>query len=391
MSEQKSGEIIERVRGETTARERDRLGLSSRYAAPSDAVEERLAEIWRLSLDVDRIGVDDDFFELGGDSLNGAQTFAAIEHEFERRLPLAALVEGPTIRHLARLLGDAAHTGSDDVLVPLRETGGRPPLFCIHELSGNVVVYRLLVRHLDADQPVYGLQYPGQVQADPPRLGLDDMAARYLVAIREAQPAGPYHLAGFSLGGVIAYEIAWRLRAAGEEVALLALIDAGAPGYAPEGLARAALHASEFLHRWPWTWPAYLVRRWRNRRARQRKDAALYRSRTEGDLGARLERLATEILPGAKPGYAPKPYDGRVVLFRCTEERLLWRRVPEMGWRDLVAGGIEIHDIAATHQYLMQEPSVVELAERLETCLRDARADPRAAVPTAAAGSAATP
>jgi len=358
---------------EAAARARERRGLEARYAAPSGAVEERLAEIWRAALDIDRIGVDDDFFELGGDSLAGAQIFAIIEQEFGRRIPLSTLVEQPTIRGLAAYLAGDRPAAADDLLVPLGAGGGGPPLFCVHELSGNVVVYRRLAARLGGDRPVYGLQYPGQHLADPPRLSLADMAARYCAAVRGVQGAGPYYLAGFSLGGTIAYEMALHLVGEGQEVGLLALLDTTAPGSSPRGLARVARHIGEFAHHPPAAWPAYFMRRWRNRRARQRNDKRLYRSASSDDLGARLERLASEILPQAGRGYAPGPYQGRVVLFRCAEDRALWRGAPDLGWNALVAGGVETRDIPATHQYMMQEPAVAVLAEQLEDCLRQAR------------------
>jgi len=202
---------------------------------------------------------------------------------------------------------------------------------------------------------------------------LAELAARYSETIRGRQPAGPYFLAGYSLGGVIAYEVARRLRAAGDEVALLALLDTARPGADPKGPARVLHHIGEFAHRAPWTWPAYFRRRWRNRRRRHRSERALYRSAGENGLGGRLERLATEVLPQAWQRYAPEPYDGRAVLFRCAEDIALWRHAPDRGWNALVAGGVETQDIPTTHQDLMHEPAVAVLAERLAGFLMRAR------------------
>ncbi len=146
-------EFIDGVGPEAATKARNKLGVPDDYVAPSGPAEERLVQFWQAALNVDRIGVHDDFFGLGGDSLAGAQIFAAIEQEFGSRLPLSALVEGPTIRHLAARLARAAPAGEGDVLVPLRTDSGRPPLFCVHELSGNVIVYRRLAAHLSDDQP----------------------------------------------------------------------------------------------------------------------------------------------------------------------------------------------------------------------------------------------
>ena len=342
---------------------------------PLGPLEARLAEMWCAALDIERIGRNEDFFELGGDSLAGAAIFAAIERDFGLQVPLSVLVEAPTLRQLAVRLASATAQGAtakgtDSLLVPLRLGGARPPLFCLHDLSGTVVAYRRLAAHLSDERPVYGLQYPGQDRTEPPRLGLEALAARYCAAIRGQQPGGPYHLAGFSLGGTLAYEVARQLSAAGQEVALLALLDSTAPGSDPKGLRRLARHLGEFAQRPPATWPAYALGRWRNRRARQRADRALYASDETGDgIGARLERLAGEILPQAARAYRPDGYDGRAVLFRCAEDIALWRHSPDKGWDGLVAGGLELRDIEATHQFLMQEPAVAELAAQLEDFL----------------------
>lgn len=187
------------------------------------------------------------------------------------------------------------------MLVPLRSGGSRAPLFGLHDLSGNVVAYRRLTVRLGDNQPVYGPQYPGQHLTEPLCLAFGKLAARLCVAIRRVQPVGPYYLAGSSLGGAIAYEIARHLRAAGKKVALITLLDTAAPGADPRGPARVLRHIGEFAHRPlpPWTWLAYFARRWRNPRRRQHHHLTLYQSTTADGLGARLGRLATEVLSWA--------------------------------------------------------------------------------------------
>lgn len=185
----------------------------------------RLAAIWRELLGLDDLGYDDNYFDLGGDSALAVQLFSRIERELGQRLPAATLFEAPTIHALAKLLAQAAPADAWSPLVLIQPGGPRPPLFCIHDGSGEVLVYRALAHALGADQPVYGLQADPAALASPD-LRVEALAARYLREIRKILPHGPYFLAGYCGGGNIAYEIACQLRALGEPVALLALLDA---------------------------------------------------------------------------------------------------------------------------------------------------------------------
>ena len=137
--------------------------------------------------------------------------FLAIEELYGCELPLSLLVARPTIRALAGAIREGA--GAVPCLIPIQAGGTRPPLFCVHDLSGNVLVYRRLAGHLGPDQPVYGFQYPDQHQQPLPVLSIEQLAARYVDELLAARPEGPYLLAGYSVGGAIAYEMARRLDA----------------------------------------------------------------------------------------------------------------------------------------------------------------------------------
>lgn len=349
--------------------ERARLGLSTPLVGPRNELERRIVDIWQDELGVNPIGVEDDYYELGGNSLRGIEIFLRIEREFGARLPLAALVERPTISHLAGLIEQPAAAPEWRCLVPMTRRGPRPAFFGIHDSSGNVVVYRRLVEHLGPEQPFYGLQYPDQEQRPIPRLSIEAMATRYLEEIRLAQPAGPYYLGGYSIGGLIAFEAAQQLLAAGQEVALLAMFDSWAPGYPAEGLTKLGDHVIELCRRAPWTWPAYLRQRasyWLTRRTEQ--------ARTYDGGRSGVYVLERTILPAVRAAYTPRPYPGRIELFRCLEDRVLWRRTPELGWRGLAGQGIRLHDLPATHQNLLAEPAVVALAREFAGCLAEAQA-----------------
>jgi thioesterase domain-containing protein len=199
---------------------------SSEYAAPRDVVELRLCRIWEEVLGVAPVGVRDRFFDLGGHSLAATRLMHRIEQSFARRLPLTALFASPTVEHLAGLLRRQAETAAPfSPLVKIQPGAGRPPFFCVHPSGGNVLCYAELARHLGPDQPFYGLQARGLGHGLAPHASIEEMAYEYVAHLRAAWPEGPYLLGGWSMGGIVAYEMARQLEAEGAEVALLALMD----------------------------------------------------------------------------------------------------------------------------------------------------------------------
>jgi amino acid adenylation domain-containing protein len=198
-------------------------GGQERAAPPRDAVELRLAEIVQELLGLEEIGVRESFFDLGGHSLAAVRLVGRIREVFGAALPVAALFQAPTVEALAALVRDGGEIARSP-LVPLR-AGEGPPLFLIHPGGGSVFAYLDLVRRLEDGQPVFGLQALGLEPGEEPLRDAGEIAERYLAEIRRVQAFGPWHLAGWSFGGIVAFEMARRLRAQGEEVAALVLID----------------------------------------------------------------------------------------------------------------------------------------------------------------------
>src|SRR5579863_3139139 len=194
-------------------------------AAEADDTTKQLVRIWQELLGVDSIGVDQNYFDLGGDSVLAVHLFAEIEKAFNVKLPLATLFEAPTIQELARILSSEVSTSDWSPLVAIQPAGSRPPFFCIHGAGGNVLIYRELSQSLGSDQPFFGLQSQGLDGGCPPLTKIEDMASLYVKAIRRQQSQGPYFLGGYCGGGLIAFEVAQQLRNEGEEIALLALFD----------------------------------------------------------------------------------------------------------------------------------------------------------------------
>ncbi len=198
-------------------------------SAAATAMEKELLAIWEEVLELHPLGIRDDFFELGGQSFAAVRVMTRIAKQFGCRLPLSELLEGRTVSHLARRLGDALRQSKTwSPLVPIRlDHNGRRPCFFVHPAGGNVLCYRHLAEQ--AGRPFYGLQAPGLSGEQPPLDRIGQMAARYLQAVRQVQPRGPYLLGGWSSGGVIAFEMACQLEAQGEAVERVLMLDTPAP------------------------------------------------------------------------------------------------------------------------------------------------------------------
>lgn len=205
--------------------------LSAQFVAPRDQLETQLTSIWEEIMGVQPIGVTDNFFDLGGHSLLAVRLFAQIEKTFGKALPLATLFQSATIAELAQIIREQNWLAPWSSLVPMQPKGSKPPLFYMHAGGGNLLVYRELTHSLGDDQPVYGLQPRGLDGKFDPFQTIEDMADYYLAQILAVQPEGSYFLAGLSTGGMIAFELAQRLREQGKEVALLAMFDTIGPDY----------------------------------------------------------------------------------------------------------------------------------------------------------------
>ncbi|MEV7168496.1 amino acid adenylation domain-containing protein [Streptomyces sp. NPDC093224] len=193
---------------------------------PKDAREEALAALFAEVLGLERVGVEDNFFALGGHSLLAMRLVGRIRAELGVPVQVGTVMSAPTVADIAARIAGDARDDALRVLMPLREQGTAAPLFCFHPASGFAWQYTGLLRHLDADRPVYGLQSPGLAGELPEVADVAELAELYLAEIRTVQPAGPYHFLGYSFGGTVAHTLAALLQERGEEVAFLGLLDA---------------------------------------------------------------------------------------------------------------------------------------------------------------------
>ena len=339
---------------------------------PVSSVQVRLARIWGEILGGAAVGIADSFFELGADSLQATRLLGRIRKEFGRDLAFSDLLSAPTIERMAWILegGDVQPAGN--CLVALQDAGSELPFFCVHGGDGEVVIFKDLARSLGRDRPFYGVQAFGGHGQEIPLDSVEAMAAQYLKAMRRVQPAGPYFVGGFCLGAFIALEMAIQLRAADQEVGLLAVIntdaawrDANSPA---AGFRRHALH---LLRLSPRRKLRYLLARavYRLSRIRGGIRDACYQAwaLTGSPPPVRLHRYhARELLHRAGVKYMPHPYVGKITCFHGAAEPEI---KPADFWYRISQGGIEIRSIPGEGLAVLRPPHVWILAERLNQAM----------------------
>jgi thioesterase domain-containing protein/acyl carrier protein len=379
--------------------------------APRTPIEETLAKLWAHTLNLEQVSIHDNFFELGGDSLLATCLIHQVHQQFERKLPLSTLFLTPTIAQLAVLLNrHDSNTASPQIealsrspLVPLQPAGSKRPFFCVHPIFGVVFPYYELACQLGNDQPFYGLQPLGLDGEQTPYNRIEDMAEQYIKALRVVQPHGPYLLGGWSFGGLVAFEMAQQLQRAGHQVALLALIDTQAPiaSYKPSFwdvlkflLTTAVRSTLPFLldyfyllaaphHHQGDTSPPEAVqpssrlsrgifKSWRSRL----QWAAIVNLMPEESRLRMLDELT--IFPllrvfyansRAAYSYVPKAYSNRITLFRTTKPSDKAKQDSTLGWSELAARGVEVHQVPGNHLTMLRKPHVQVLAKQLWECL----------------------
>jgi amino acid adenylation domain-containing protein len=380
------------------------------YVAPRDMLEAKLARVWGEVLQVNHVGVTDDFFALGGHSLLAVRLFVEIEAMLGRRLPVATLFESPTIESLASCLTRDGWSPPWSSLIAIQTSGARPPFYCVHEFDGQAFYYRDLALRLGPDQPFYGLQAQGLDGVSSIHTTLEEMAAHYVAEVRRFQAHGPYYLGGSSLGGLVAFEMAQQLHRQGQPVAVLAMFDTWCPGYfrltALPARYRLARHADAFgrsglRHLLKVITPMLNVGQWLDAR---REGWVRWRSHRQAQAlmrGGRplppdlRDRHMRATLTAAAARYMPRPYPGKVTFFQARERparyyhdpRLshamliesgfvsrrdadaVWRSVHSLSWEALAGGGLEVQETSGPHGFMAREPHAAALAQALRRCL----------------------
>jgi thioesterase domain-containing protein/acyl carrier protein len=335
--------------------------------APQTAPETQLVAIWEKVFRRHPIGITDNFFsDLGGNSLQAVSIFAEIDRIIGKRLPLATLLEAPTIEKLAQMMSQESGPKNWKPLVAIQLQGKNPPFFGIHAGDGNVLFYRKFSELLGKEQPFYGLQAQGIDGSPIARASVEDIAAYYLEEIRKIQPHGPYLLGGYSFGGLVSYEIARRLNAEGEKIALLALFDSFYP-----------------------TKPARLRIRDRIQRVLSRgmgytflKFKEKFYSLTSRRVvkGAKNDPVSLRdmdvysVHARAALAYRPRPYPGKITLFRALDQPPEHEVEPDLGWSAVAQGGVQVHKVPSNHETIFSDENTLphfagKVAECIRSCL----------------------
>jgi non-ribosomal peptide synthetase component F/thioesterase domain-containing protein/acyl carrier protein len=403
------------------------IGDASRQTF-SDAIEDRLAQIWETIFDIHPIGIRDNFFDIGGYSLLAVRLFAEIEKTFAKNLPLSVLLKAPTIEQLAKFLREETETIPWSPLVTIQTgTSSKPPLFCIHGGGFNILIYRDLALNLGSEQTVYGLQARGLDGNSPIRDRLEDIAADYIQQIQTIQPQGPYFLSGLSNGGNIALEMAQQLQKQAQKVALLAMFDTYAPGGAkllpplPRLLSSLSYAVAYSVPRLKTKIDKVgtnvlleeaqtklkAIRPSKMKKIDRQSDLAPTTVITEQNSSARtLEQRINQVsqyiidhspwaffTPTAQlvevnsslsntmkqleasyqklhKAYCPKPYSGKISLFRAMESPPGYVLDRYLGWGAIALEGIEVYKIPGHHTSLMASPI---LAKKMKNALQKAQ------------------
>ena len=341
--------------------------------------EELVNEIWTEVLGLDELNIDDDFFELGGHSLLAVKVMVAIEKKTGKRLPLATLFNNSTIAKLARQIADNRPCERWESLVPIQTGGSKTPIFLIHGGGLNILLFRTISAYFDKDQPVYGLQALGLNHETDVPWSIEEIAERYAAEILEVCPNGPYVIAGYSLGGFIAFEVAKQLKAMGKEIKLLGVMDtyAGNNG-------NVETRMEHTLHK---------IQRQFNKLPFFAKSFVKYpKESLEYQLIISKKRLDKLISPGlvdtkdmlneyeleiykhydhAHRNYKLKPADLKVTLFRVAKRLYFIDDFIYLGWNKFARQGVDIKEIPGDHKTFLYPPNDKQFAEILQESLNN--------------------
>ncbi|MCA9215036.1 MAG: amino acid adenylation domain-containing protein [Planctomycetales bacterium] len=354
------------------------------FVAPRTELESFLAEIWQDLLPGQTVGIHDNFYDLGGSSLKGAMLLSRMQDRMGEQIRLATVFHLPDVASLARYLGetypetvvrefgaeslpvgysaeDMEQSAGQSLLISLQPDGDRPPLFLVHPPGGIVVCYQALSRLLPSNQPTYGIRSRGLYGNEDLPESLVEMAAEYIEQIRTVQPKGPYLIGGWSLGGVIAYEIAQQLSAAGETVEQLLMLDTTVPSEEDDDSGKEygiEMTFGELAELPPDEQLPYLF------------EHAQKVGVVDTDTP---EQLVTQILDDLKRlfhhhvtlanSYEIQPYGGTITMFRPDDAPVDVPISPDRGWKNYA--DVRVESVTGQHHSMVRPPHVDVLAEKI--------------------------
>ncbi|WP_319419097.1 amino acid adenylation domain-containing protein [Pleurocapsa sp. FMAR1] len=371
-----SGKVDRRALSELNVKK-----LTEATIAPRDRLESEIIEMLQEILGIESISIEDNFIELGGNSLLAARLVTEIEQRYEQNIPISMMFQASTPEALANIIRQKEPISDADskCLVPIKQGNSKPILFAIHNLGYGLEFYRPMAKYLDADISIYGLSSSFSNEPDKPHIrDIANLASYYADNIQKVQPQGPYYLMGVSFGGTIAYEIAQHLVSQGHEVRFLGLLDSHCPNKGsayqnPPLKDRIYRHANKIRT----IGASYILDRikWRINSTTDHVRYNLYKidwvrenfvDKTSRGFALSEYIQQTKDHQKVNEGYTMQPYPGSVVLFRAAEDR-----DPKLEWQNFAQGGLNIIDVPGNHLGILQEPNVQVLAEKIRLVLQD--------------------
>ena len=349
---------------------------------PETEAQKMVAAIWSESLRIPQISIDDNFFELGGHSLIAVRVMKSIEEKTHQHLPITALFESPTVEKLSRLLELDEKSISWKSLVPIKPGGNKPPLYIVHGSGLTVLIFHSLAMGLDPEQPVYGLQARGLNGIDEPFDNIQDIAAYYVSEIMEQNPQGPYSLAGYSFGGIVAFEMAKQFKALGREVNMLAIFDTNADNSVyfdswslrmgkkiKRQFPKFKFIVQSFL-KYPADTIVYQFAIARNSIYRLLLNTGLIKTIPKEDLLEHADKI-NHYHDIAFKNYKMTPYNGTIDLFRVKSRMYFLDDPVYLGWKSFALQGLNIHEISGDHKTFLLSPNVQELSRLLREIINE--------------------
>jgi thioesterase domain-containing protein/acyl carrier protein len=353
------------------------VGVNRRYQAPRTETEKLICQLWAEVLGLQKVGIQDDFFELGGHSMVAVQVMIRLEKETGKRLPLATLFEAPTVEKLAAVVSSDEKPVRWESLVPIKPKGSKMPLYIVHGFGMNVLLFNNVAKNMDAEQPVYALQAKGLNASDETLDKMEEIAAYYVSEILEQNPTGPYAIAGYSFGGIIAFEMAKQLKASGKEVVMLGMFDTYADNsdFFDPWLIKFSkkfirqfpkmFFVTESLFKRPFKTIAYqsdYMKRVLHERF------GLFKSYKSEDFGV-TDGKVIEKYEYAYRHYKMTPYDGMVDVYKVRTRLYFLDDLEYLGWKPYAKQGVQVHEISGDHKTFLFPPHARDFALVLQRVL----------------------
>jgi acyl transferase domain-containing protein/thioesterase domain-containing protein/ubiquinone/menaquinone biosynthesis C-methylase UbiE len=358
--------------------------LSSAYIAPRNELEQTMTNTWEKFLGIERVGIFDDFFELGGDSLMAVQLVSELRRASKVELSAPSLLEKSTVAALAESIQPMSANDTQVSLQALPQSlvkiqagnSLRQPLFLVHPIGGDIHIYHDLAHSLGIEQAVYAFRAQGVDGETQPLTQIEEMATHYINALRVIQPEGPYFLGGHSFGGLVAFEMAQQFHALDQRIALLSMMDTHWPSPLPVGNADSVdatvvaytLGLDIYLDL-----PEHFGQKELEEQIRyffDNSEAAKQANPDEFIYNIRHLLYVIKANHQAANNYVPKTYSGRILFFQARELEAFMSMKPELTWRDLATEGVDVHEVPGNHTSMNSSPNVEVMANFLKTYLQ---------------------